>query len=567
MSPNPRPSPTVYDTLIADNAAYEALIADRMHDLHTSDQNGNIPRLYVHGGDDHAKANLKRCLSTYWDVNAGHKELLEACLTAVDQGSFRAYFEPTLHRRLIFELDPSSSKLPSLIPSHWKPNLTGPNHQYPNSQQFAFPSTTNHGGGIYIYPADKTSWGSTYLGEKPFLVENNAMPGKFMTQSISVVPHNNPVTNTPPGVPMALTSPTTGGNPFKEMLAGANVPSAYGAIQSAPVLDPTQADQMQRAMLILQDYPNKVNQLAEVTAKLQSMYDEVSRHSAEYERMKANETMLASQAAEARQHADRLSKSISELQDEINTLRAEIVNAPQGQANTAEVGRMAIRQLNHTQHPPRLDPHYIEDALDPDIRAYINKRRTLVLAGPSGASKTARVIHACATLKLPMLKFNVTNDSALDALLHTQTIGDENKIIKQEGMLAWALRQKNMVILCDEDDTAPERWKYMKLSLLDPDSRSITLDDGTSMHADPSLTFLFTANNAGQDVTGMYAGSMPTAVLNRVRVISVPRPEKLFVSRVLMGKGNLLKDRAETVANALELLDLELMWHAGNSPR
>ncbi len=353
---------------------------------------------------------------------------------------------------------------------------------------------------------------------------------------------------------MSQTSIPKTSNPFADVLATTVVPPVTPVATTTNATDP--AAQMQLALTVLHDYPLKVEQLTQTTLKLREVLAHVEKHSTEFDSMKGQTVILSQQKAEAESRANKLAAQVSALGTEVTKLR----ELPQAVPVSAGVGQTEIRQLPYSCHVPISDSEYLEDELDQDIRDYVKDRRTLLLTGPAGASKTARAKQACAALGLPMVKFNVVNDSALDSMLYTQTIGDSNKIIKQEGVLAWALRQKDMVLLFDEDDTGPERWKYMKLSLLDPDSRQITLDDGTHLKADPSLCFMFTTNNIGQDISGMYSGSMPTAVLNRMRVIKVPRPDLEFVLKVITLKTGMdesprtgLPNGARNIAHMLDV--------------
>jgi MoxR-like ATPase len=305
------------------------------------------------------------------------------------------------------------------------------------------------------------------------------------------------------------------------------------------------------------DYPKRVEQLTQMQIKLGALGKEALAATSLANQLKTELGTRDIELADATKRAADLALQVTTLQGEIEAARHAVENASRFSATPkdGEDSAIPIRLMSYASSVPSPDTLYVRDALDPDVEFFLKTQTSLVITGPSGASKTARVREACVKLNTPMVRLNVTNDAALDALLLTPTLDKHGKHIRQEGLLHWCLRQTTpLVVLVDEWDTGPERWKYMGLSLLDQDCRGITLEDGTMLKAGPKTSFVFTSNNIGQDTSGMYTGSAPTAALNRVRVMQVPSPSVDFATKVYTSKGRLPQAAAKILATSLHKL-------------
>lgn len=160
---------------------------------------------------------------------------------------------------------------------------------------------------------------------------------------------------------------------------------------------------------------------------------------------------------------------------------------------------------------PVADPLFVPFGCYEDVKKILSSGIFLPvsISGPTGVGKTVLIHQACAELKKPLVRMNMTSSTDEDAIIGGfRIVNQETRFFKGPAIVAM---EKGAVLLIDEYDLGdPER--IMCLQSIMEGSGYFIKQTGEYIQPAPGFTIIATANTKGQgSETGEYIG---TQILN-----------------------------------------------------
>lgn len=210
--------------------------------------------------------------------------------------------------------------------------------------------------------------------------------------------------------------------------------------------------------------------------------------------------------------------------------------APPARLEDAVVGGITFpwaRSEPHPMAPPEKPYRFNEDQLL-ELRAGLELRTNIMLAGPTGCGKTSLPTQLAARLGQPLVRFNMDGETRVSHLRGQQRPAAEDGVLTLKfsaGDFAEAMRRGWWVLL-DEIDAASPNVLFVLQAALEEGRRTLHVPEtGETIHAHEDHVVFATGNTVGYRSTSRarHAGTHPlnTAFLDRFgMVIAVDYPQQ-----------------------------------------